>query len=213
MLGVPDGTLDQPGFITRADESAPTVRLLRVGAATVGVGPAAILDDLASHDIETLDAPRVETLVKGLAGRTEILALCTDWMDVPAASPLISHETDDLDELLRSCPPDDVTEAELSSPDSSVVFVLLDDDHRPLAAAGYREQATLLADLRVITSPDSRRRGAATTALTLATHDALDAGLVPMMRIRRDNRGGRAVAATAGYDGWGTLVTVRLPSP
>ncbi|MEU5841800.1 GNAT family N-acetyltransferase [Rhodococcus sp. NPDC047139] len=213
VLGLPDGALTEPGHVTRVDDSMREVRVLTVGTATAIVGPAAAVSRLEAEPAPAdLDAPRAEAVVAGHAGRTEILGLCTDWIDATRVdSPLISDDPEDLAELQRCCPPDDVTEAETSPSRSSRVFVLLDDDHRPLAGAAYGELGSLLADVRVLTAPGTRRRGLAATVATLATHDALDAGLVPLARMRRDNRGARTVAAVSGYDTWGTLVTVRVP--
>ena len=212
-LGLPDDALVEPGCVTRVDDSGRDVRLLAVGRTTAIVGPRAAVSRLgAEPDPAELDAPRAEAVVAGHAGRTEILGLCTDWIDATRVdNPLISHDPEDLAELLRRCPPDDVTEAELSPARPSRVFVLLDDDHRPLTGAAYSELGSLLADVRVVTTPEARRRGLASTVVTLATHDALDAGLVPLARMRRDNRGARTLAAVSGYDIWGTLVTVRVP--
>lgn len=212
-LGLPDDALTEPGRVTRIDDSVRDVRLLTVGRSTAIVGPAEAVSRLEGEpEPAELDAPRLETVVAGHAGRTEILGLCTDWIDATRVeNPLVSHDPADLEELLRCCPPDDVAEAELAPAGSSGLFVLLDDDHRPFAGAAYREVGSLLADIRVMTAPETRRRGMASTAATLATHDALDAGLVPLARTRRDNRGARTVAAVSGYEMWGTLVTVRVP--
>ncbi|UYP20102.1 GNAT family N-acetyltransferase [Rhodococcus sp. Z13] len=211
-LGLPDHALAEPGCTTRIDDSADEVRLLVAGASTAIVGPSEAVSRLeAAGDHADLDAPRAESLVGGHAGRTELLCLCTDWVDATRVeNPLISHDPGDLAELLRRCPPDDATETELTASPPTHAFVLLDDDHRPLAGAAHRELGSLLADVRVVAAPEVRRLGLAATVTTLATHDALDSGLVPLARVRRDNRGARAVAAVSGYDIWGTLVTVRL---
>lgn len=205
------------------DDTARTLRILRVDDTVAVVGPesavAAVADldpdrfDPARFDADRFDAAAIRAVTGGHAVRTEVLGLCDDWTDATRVQdPLISHDTDDLAELLRRCPPDDVTDTALPAEPSTRSFVLLDDGHRPLAGAGYRELNSLLADVRVVSTPEHRRLGLAATVTTLATHDALDAGLIPMSRVLRDNIAARGLSVVSGYNRWGTHITVRLPS-
>ncbi|MEE2035008.1 GNAT family N-acetyltransferase [Rhodococcus chondri] len=211
-LGLDDDALATPGLVTRVDDSAPVVQVLHIGESTAIVGPSRAVAALTEVEAAHRDEAAVRAATAGHAGRTEVLSLCADWIDASRVDdPLISHRAADFAELLRRCPPDDATEVELTASEQPRAFVLLDDEHRPLSGAGYGEVHSLLADLRVLTVPDHRRRGLAATVTTLATHDALDAGLIPMWRARRDNLAARGLAAVSGYLEWGTRITVRLP--
>jgi hypothetical protein len=207
-LGLADDALSSGGLVTEADETATTVRVLSIGDTVAVVGPEPTVSAVAAL-AEPSDEGAVRAAAGGYAARTEQLGLCPEWTDaVRIKDPLISHDTAYLAELVRRCPPDDSTEVGADVPDRA--FVLLDDDHQPLAGAGYRELQSLLADVRVLTTPENRRLGLGATVATLCTHDALDAGLIPLWRTRRDNLAARGLAAVSGYVEWGTLVTVRL---
>lgn len=207
-LGLADDALSPGVLVTKVDDTANTVRVLSIGDTLAVVGP-----EPALSAVTTLAAPADERAVRAAAGgyaaRTEVLGLCPEWTDaIRVENPLISHDPADLAELVRRCPPDDSTELGADVPDRA--FVLLDDDHQPLAAASYREVQSLLADVRVLTTPENRRLGLGATVATLCTHDALDAGLIPLWRARRDNFSARGLAAVSGYVEWGTLITVHL---
>lgn len=207
-LGLADDALSSGGLVTNVDDTATTVRVLRIGDTVAVVGPepaVSAVTDLSAHP----DEGAVRAAAGGYAARAEVLCLCPEWTDaVRVEDPLISHDTADLAELLRRCPPDDGTEVGPDVPDRA--FVLLDDDHQPLAVAGYRELQSLLADVRVLTTPENRRLGLGATVATLCTHEALDAGLIPLWRARHDNLAARGLAAVSGYVEWGTLTTVRM---
>lgn len=219
-LGVDDNALAVPGRVMRIDDTTDVLRVLTAGAATAVVGPARAVAAVDALGERPLDAAVVREATGGLAARTEVLGLCADWVDAARVrDPLISHDTAHLIELLRRCPPDDVDEADLAGsgepagrpgPPPDRVYVLLDDDHRPLAAAAYRELGSLVADLRALTAPPQRRTGLAATVATLCAHDALDDGLIPLWRARRDNIAARRLSAVLGYHEWGTLVTARV---
>ncbi|MFD3810784.1 GNAT family N-acetyltransferase [Rhodococcus sp. NPDC058639] len=212
-LGLADTALTTPGAVLRVDATTRTLRILRVGDAVAVVGPESAVSAIAELTPDRIDETAVRNATGGRAVRIEDLGLCADWVDATRVrDPLVSHEAEDLAELLRHCPPDDVTETDLPLAWPSRSFVLLDDDRRPLAGAGYRELHSLLADVRVISAPEYRRLGLAATVTTLATHDALDTGLIPMSRVRRGNVAARGLAAVSGYTEWGTQMTVRLPA-
>ncbi|MEE2061181.1 GNAT family N-acetyltransferase [Rhodococcus artemisiae] len=206
-LGLADDALSSGGLVTKVDDTVSTVRVLDVGDTVAVVGPARAASAVAALPTRS-DEGVVRAAAGGFAARTEVLCLCPEWTDaVRVKDPLISHDTADLAELVRRCPPDDSSEVGADVPDRA--FVLLDDDHQPLAVAGYRELQSLLADVRVLTTPENRRLGLGATVATLCTHDALDAGLIPQWRTRRDNLAARGLAAVSGYLEWGTLITVR----
>lgn len=229
-LGLDDAALATPGRVTRVDDASALVRVLRLGDVSAVVGPGWVVDAVAAVPDAELDASALLDLTRGHAVRSHALSYCADWVDATRVrDPLISHEVDDLAELLRRCPPDDATEAGLEIVTEAGLenvteaglgnvtgeassFVLLDDDHRPLSGAVYTEVQSILADVTALTVPEHRRIGLAATVATLATHDALDAGLVPQWRARRDNTAGRGLAAVLGYTELGTHISVAVPA-
>ncbi|WP_395704860.1 GNAT family N-acetyltransferase [Rhodococcus ruber] len=229
-LGLDDAALATPGRVTRVDDASALVRVLRLGDVSAVVGPGWVVDAVAAVPDAELDASALLDLTRGHAVRSHALSYCADWVDATRVrDPLISHEVDDLAELLRRCPPDDATEAGLeivteaglenvteagleNVTEEASSFVLLDDDHRPLSGAVYTEVQSILADVTALTVPEHRRIGLAATVATLATHDALDAGLVPQWRARRDNTAGRGLAAVLGYTELGTHISVAVPA-
>ncbi|UIR37533.1 GNAT family N-acetyltransferase [Rhodococcus sp. DMF-1] len=237
-LGLDDAALATPGRVTRVDDASALVRVLRLGDVSAVVGPGWVVDAVAAVPDAELDASALLDLTRGHAVRSHALSYCADWVDATRVrDPLISHEVDDLAELLRRCPPDDATEAGLENVTEAGLenvteaglenvteaglenvtgeassFVLLDDDHRPLSGAVYTEVQSILADVTALTVPEHRRIGLAATVATLATHDALDAGLVPQWRARRDNTAGRGLAAVLGYTELGTHISVAVPA-
>lgn len=229
-LGLDDAALATPGRVTRVDDASALVRVLRLGDVSAVVGPGWVVDAVAAVPDAELDASALLDLTRGHAVRSHALSYCADWVDATRVrDPLISHEVDDLAELLRRCPPDDATEAGLEIVTEAGLeiateaglenvtgeassFVLLDDDHRPLSGAVYTEVQSILADVTALTVPEHRRIGLAATVATLATHDALDAGLVPQWRARRDNTAGRGLAAVLGYTELGTHISVTVPA-
>ncbi|MDM7490785.1 GNAT family N-acetyltransferase [Rhodococcus sp. CSLK01-03] len=221
-LGLDDAALAAPGRVTRVDDASALVRVLRLGEVSAVVGPGWVVDAVAAVPDAELDASVLLDLTRGHAVRSHALSYCADWVDATRVrDPLISPELDDLAELLRRCPPDDATEAGLENvteagletvTEEASSFVLLDDDHRPLSGAVYTEVQSILADVTALTVPEHRRIGLAATVATLATHDALDAGLVPQWRARRDNTAGRGLAAVLGYTELGTHVSVAVPA-
>ncbi|MGV9744112.1 GNAT family N-acetyltransferase [Rhodococcus zopfii] len=208
-LALDDNALTAGGRVTRVDDTADRLQVLRLGETTAVVGPGDAVAALAHIPDTALDASTVRTATGGHGARTHVLHYCADWVDASRVrDPLISHDARDLAELRRRCPPDDTIDA--TPADGDRVFVLLDDDHHPLSAAGYGEIHAILADVVALTVPEHRRLGLAATVATLATHDALDAGLVPQWRVRRDNLAGRGLAAALGYEECGSHVTVQL---
>lgn len=208
-LALADDALGAAGRVTRVDDTADRVQVLGLGETTAVVGPGDAVDALAHIPDSALDASTVRDAIGGHGARLHLLHYCADWVDASRVrDPLISHDARDLAELRRSCPPDDVIDA--TPADGDRVFVLLDEDRHPLSAAGYGEIRGILADVVALTVPEHRRVGLAATVATLATHDALDAGLIPQWRVRRDNLAGRGLAAALGYEMCGSHLTVQL---
>nr|WP_240945540.1 GNAT family N-acetyltransferase [Rhodococcus sp. HNM0569] len=129
----------------------------------------------------------------------------------PEPPPLVSHDPADASALETLCPPDDIADAHVSTRDRR--FVVLSDEHDPLAGAGYDEFEGFLADTGVLTAPAQRRLGLGATALSLTADDALDQGLIPQLQWHRDNRAARALAERTGFDDVGSYVEVALGRP
>ncbi|MBH0122725.1 GNAT family N-acetyltransferase [Rhodococcus sp. NPDC003382] len=208
-LALDDHALTAGGRVVRVDDTADRLQVLRLGETTAVVGPGDAVAAVDRIPAEALDAATVREATGGHGARSHVLHYCADWIDASRVrDPLISHDARDLAELRRRCPPDDTIDA--TPADGDRVFVLLDDDHRPLSAAGYGEVHSILADVVALTVPEHRRLGLASTVATLATHEALDAGLIPQCRVRRDNLAGRGLAAVLGYEECGSHLTVQL---
>lgn len=124
-------------------------------------------------------------------------------------SVAVSDEPQAVADLEHGCPPDDVTEVGLSSMGQR--FVLLDDRDAPTAGSGYAEWQGILGHLGVLTLPALRREGHGLLAGALALDDALDAGLVPQWRSRRENAASLALGRRLGFEAVGTQTTVVLP--
>lgn len=211
-LGLPDGALREAGTRSiRVDDAAVRVRIVLLGAASAVVGPRWAIERAADLSDEVLvSRGALLALTKDHAGRgaaPSTLFYASDFCrEFGADQPLISHELTHVLELQRRCPPDDVDEADLAAKRNW--FTLVDDEHRPLASAGYAELQGILADMGVLTVPHHRRRGFGTTVATLATNDALDGGLIPQWRAHRDNTASRRLAARLGFVECGTLTAV-----
>lgn len=213
-LGLPDRALDDPGVRhVRVDDTADRIRFVTIAGAAALVGPGWAVDRAGAHpDDDLARSGALLALAKDHAGRSSgpvELGWAADFgKGVAVEDPLVSHELDHVRALESACPPDDVAESELAA--KANWFTVLDDDHRPLAAAGYVEWQGIIADMGALTTPPARRHGYGATAARLATNDALDAGLIPQWRAHRDNVASRRLAAHLGYAELGTYVSIAV---
>ncbi|WP_424805894.1 GNAT family acetyltransferase [Rhodococcus sp. 27YEA15] len=201
-LGLDDLAL-QPAQITRA--VADVIEVIDIAGARAVVGPQWFLERTAHLDAKDLQLPAtVLEHTHDHGGRIIShvdLAFLSDYTDTtPAERLLISHERDDAMSLATLCPPDDRAEADIEHRDRW--FTALTDDRQPISSAGYTEFRGLLADLRTLTAPAERHRGIGGQVTLLAAEDALDAGLVPQLRV---NRGTAAAATLARHENVDTL--------
>lgn len=127
-------------------------------------------------------------------------------MDPDDEGPLVSHDEADLAALLARCPLDDVNDAAMAGLD--MAFTMLDDDHRPLAAAAYRIEHGMLADVRALTDPELRGRGHARMLAELIVEDALDSGLIAQSRHHPASPAGAALASGLGFAAAGALIVL-----
>lgn len=213
-LGLPDRAFDDSGVRhVRIDDDADRIRFVTLAGSTALVGPAWAVDraeDRSDNDLARSGG--LLALAKDHSGRCSgpvALAWAADFgKSVAVEQPLVSHDLEHVRALESACPPDDVAEAALT--DKANWFTVLDDTHRPLASAAFREWQGIIADMGALTLPDARRRGFGATAARLATNDALDAGLIPQWRAHRDNVASRRLAARLGYEELGTVVSVAV---
>lgn len=212
-LGLGDSAL-RPAHTARVDDDHnDLIHVLQLAEAAAVVGPQWFTQRTANEDTASLLEPtRLLELTKDHGGRltshTE-LAFLPDYTDhTPAEQLLISRERSDAMNVARSCPPDDATVADLSAKDHW--FTALGDDHQPLACAAYREFQGFVADLTVLTDPAQRRRGLACGTVFLAAEDALDAGLIPQLRIPSGHLGGAAIARALDFTVLGIHTTAQV---
>ncbi|MBM4555309.1 GNAT family N-acetyltransferase [Prescottella equi] len=213
-LGLPDRALGEPGTRhVRVDETTDRIRFVTVSGASALVGPDWAVERARLHDDDELvHGGGLLALAKDHAGRCSgpvELGWAADFgKSIAVDEPLVSHECEHVVALQSLCPPDDVAEAGLTG--KSTWYTIVDDDHRPLASAGYTEWQGIVADMGALTAPFARRRGLGMTAAQLATNDALDAGLIPQWRAHRDNVASRRLAARLGYEELGTHLSIAV---
>lgn len=214
-LGLPDDALSASGvFETSTSDS---IALLRLGAVHCLVGPAGLADRAAGRALdEFTDPSALLSLTDDRSARCvgpEVLFFATDYVAAGAEpaegdEPLVSHELQHARAVANGCPPDDAAELHLDQHDPS--FTILTDDEHPTSTAGYLEREGLVADVAVLTTPEHRRRGLASTVGRIATDAALDGGLIPQFRVHRDNFAGHALAHKLGYVEGGLHVSLNV---
>ncbi|RVW02767.1 GNAT family N-acetyltransferase [Rhodococcus xishaensis] len=211
-LGLPDRALDDSGARhVRVDDLEDRIRFVTIAGAAALVGPTwAVERSRSCSNDELARSGGLLALAKDHSGRGSgpvELGWAADFGSAVAVEePLVSHEFEHVLALEAVCPPDDVAEARLTA--KANWFTVVDDDHDPLASAGYLEWQGIIADMGTLTAPAARRRGYGATATQLATNDALDAGLIPQWRAHRDNIASRRLATNLGYEELGTFVSI-----
>ncbi|WP_134322786.1 hypothetical protein [Cumulibacter soli] len=157
---------------------------------TVLVGAPWALDEAVEYTDEALlSVPGLLDLAKGHSPRgtsVEALLYADDYLSAPGLSEAeVTADPEAVAELLPRCAPDDVRGLALTEHEH--LFVLLDEGERPTAAAAYSTQHGILADLSFVGAIDTRGTGAVEIAAAVAMHDALDAGLIPQLRLGIDD--------------------------
>ncbi|EOM77363.1 GNAT family N-acetyltransferase [Rhodococcus rhodnii] len=218
-LGLDDDALAVGGHVDCADEHTSTVRFVWIADASALVGPQWLLDRAQDHTRRELtEAGTLLGLTLDHSGRCpgpRTLAYSTEYSaSPPEPPPLVSHDRADARALEAACPPDDVENARLTQ--RSHWFTIVEDEHsgddahRPVAGAAYDEMQGLIGELGVLTDPVARRRGLGATALSIATDELLDDGLVAGLRWHRENTAAEALARARGYDPVGTYIEVSI---
>ncbi|MFI8568963.1 GNAT family N-acetyltransferase [Rhodococcus sp. NPDC078407] len=208
-LGLDDTTLDTDA--DRVDHLVTTddITVLHLAGTTVVAGPDWALE--SSRSVPGMPGTERTWLSALLGDRSERYEIGSHTLaygseighSIDVHDPLISHDAVHARNLAAQCSDADVAEA-FGDAVSREWFTLLGDDRpadsaRSLATAGYSEEQLILADMRVLTDPDHRRRGHAQVVGRLATNDAIDDGLIPQWRSRPENSIARRLAARLGY--------------
>ncbi len=215
-LALPDLALAVAGSqaVAAPADSTGTLRILSLFDSTAVVGPewmAQRIDGGAAAEFDLARAlsalgPGARVVAHdALAYRDEYAPPGAD-LDDADQKPLISQDPADLAALIARCPIDDVNAAGLRGLDAS--FTMLDDDHRPLAAAAYRIEHGLIADVRPLTDPALRRQGLAAILTELIVEDALDSGLIPQLRHHHASIAGARLASALGFTPSGALIVI-----
>ena len=209
QLGLDDTALDTDADRVEHLAGTDDVTVLELAGTTVIAGPSWAIDAARSITGRPgADRTWMSALLGDHAGSYEIdiysLAYGSEiGHTIDVHDPLISHDAVHARNLAAQCSDADVAEA-FGEAVSRNWFTLLGDDRpadsaRSLATAGYSERQLILADMRVLTDPDHRRRGHAQVVGQLATNDAIDEGLIPQWRSRPENSTARRLAARLGY--------------
>ncbi|MCQ4119790.1 GNAT family N-acetyltransferase [Rhodococcus tibetensis] len=213
-LGLPDDALTAgPDRATRANQETDTIRFLHLLDTSAMVGPAWALGRAERLSARELTEPAtLLSLTQDRSARCSgpvTLWFTSEYQEPPTGQPpLVSDDRGHVREVETVCPPDDVTEAHLSSRDRC--FTILDDAQQPVSCAGYDEFQGFVADVAVLTAPQFRGRGLGTRAVGIATDDALDSGLIAQFRTPRDASGSRRLSARSGYRELGTYIEVTI---
>lgn len=212
-FGIPDDAFtatDHPQrrAITNEGHEIAVVQLL---GRSVIAGPAWALEVATDYLDEVLvSVPGLLDLAKDhrpSATIVEELLYADDYVRAPGLDDAeVTTDPQAITELISRCAPDDVHGAAITEHEQR--FVLLDGDGQPTAAAAYSVVRGILADLAFVGAIDARGTGAAEVAAAIAMHDALDAGLIPQLRIGVD--GARTGAAALGFERLGAIARVAI---
>lgn len=194
-----------------ADDTSLSVIML--GKQTIVTGPSWALAE--TEMINDDDLSRMSTLLTVTAAHgpravgEAVLAYTDDYLSGPELeSATVTDDAQAVIDLEQACPPDDVTAVGLSA--KAAPFVLIDEEDKPIAGAGFDIWGGIIAQLGVLTAHPVRGQGHGTLIAALATNAALDEGLIPQWRIQTDHPASAAMARTLGYRALGKQTTVLL---
>lgn len=193
------------------EDAGSAITVLQLAGRAVVVAPQWALEAAGDYTDDVLvSVPGLLDLAKDhQPSETQVHALlyADDYLSAPGMDDAeVTVDSAALTELLPSCAPDDVHGSGAQTAEHQLV--LLGQDRRPTAAAGYSTQHAILADLTFVQAIDARGTGAVEIAAALAMHDALDAGLVPQLRLGVDDD--RTTAHALGFEQLGILARVAL---
>lgn len=210
-FGLPDDTFAAVDGVERRTvaHDGGEITVLQLLGRTVLMAPQWALDEADDYTDDVLvSVAGLLDLAKDHQPRaTSVQALlyADDYLKSPGLERAdVTGDPQAVRDLLPRCAPDDVHGAGLVEHDHR--FVLLDDDEQPTAAAAYSTVHGILADLAFVGAIEARGTGALEVATAIAMHDALDAGLIPQLRIGVDDSS--SAAQTLGFERLGTLATV-----
>jgi hypothetical protein len=217
-LGLADDAFqrDRSQRVTRVDGSM--VMYLSLWQYRILIGPAEVLaaarrlgDDQLSSGPALLALSGHSPAGHGRLMGEAVLGFTDSYVqDGQLEQATVTDDPEAVNDLEKSCPPDDVAEVNLSAMAWSCAT--LDELDQIRSGAGFDEWQGILAQMGVLTPPARRREGHGLMAAGIATNEALDRGLVPQWRARTGNRGSRRIAQRLGYARAGRQVTVLLDS-
>ena len=223
-FGLPDTELHYAAMgetaprILARDDTADTVRFLRLLRGSALHGPGWVLDAAERYDDDELGMEStLVRLVREHGGGSQTRGLgetALYYLDEPldvaeSESTVVSFDAGHARELEAACPRDDVTEVRLSSREHTFTL-LAEEGHKPLSGAGYDLWEGMVADLSALTVPALRRHGLASYITAVAIDDALTQGLIPQWRAGVSNRAAHLTAQTLGFVLAGSLTSVSI---
>lgn len=117
---------------------------------------------------------------------------------------LTFNDRDAFDEFQRAAALEDLDEADVEL-EHPVVYGSFHDGRIAGVASIYPWDDSRLADVGVLTLPEFRRRGHARRVVRSICRHAFQSGDVPQYRCDSDNRPSRTLAASAGFELFGTV--------
>lgn len=201
---------------------ATGIWILVVGPAPLVSLPRAALEALASRartwssalvaDASALAAELRPLEVERIVGPAFIGYGTAETLDLtlaPGARALTSADDAAVAGLRAACG-DEAWDHGGSDPRAVPTFGCFDDRGALLTLAGYKTWGGEIAHIAIVSAPDHRGRGYASTAVACAARHALDAGLLPQYRTLAANEPSMAVAPKLGFARYGFSVFVRL---
>lgn len=189
---------------------------LRLWDQSILTGPEHLLAAAQEYDDDELsDHSTMLRLTKLDGGRglgTQALYYADDLeLHQPEHTVHVSTGAAEAAALESLCPPDDVNDVDLARRQHK--FTVMDSgetDAGPLACSAYAEYQGLLAQLGTLVAPASRRQGLGGLATSIASHEALAAGLIVQWRADINNAAAHALAVGMGFNVAGLLTQISL---
>lgn len=207
--GLPDDAFAAGSGRLHARADGDAITIVQLLGRTLVHGPEWVLELAESYSDESLiEVHGLLTLARDhqpRATKVSSLMYADDYIaDGSLEQARVTDDEQAVRDLLVRCAPDDADLDSLLGYEHR--FVVLAEDDDPQAAAAYSARQEILADLVVVDAIDARGNGSLQVAAALAMHDALDAGLIPQLRIGVDDS--HDLADSLGFTRLGALATV-----
>jgi hypothetical protein len=209
LAGAPTA-FQRPGCATAArgsSDEARRVSVVQLGGATAVVVPPALLgrfgDLIGSQPGCDLTDPASVVELVGPVARflgPATLAYADDGCFQPRstrATAALPAGHDAVLELTSACGPQDTDESAITRVTSPVSVIKRDG--KVVAACGYEVWSAALAHIGVLTHPQWRGKGLATSVASASVAHALQAGLIPQWRARCTLAASRRIASSLGF--------------